>query len=479
MTDAVTVRGESTRISGSTLWALLAGALAIPLATLALPLADPDTPWHILVGQRLWQTWEFVGPAPRPGLLSGDYVYHQWLPQLAAAGAYAVWGLPGVALLAHVGRVAVLAAVYRLGRSHGSPAAACITVALSVVALAGAFTARPQLAALLLLAGSVYGWRATARDGRTRWWLVLVSWVWACSHGTWVVGLAVGGLAVAARWWVDRPTVPRGPALVLAASGLAGLATPLGLTLVSAVESIREVAWFADEWRAPTLADPPFIAFLLMVAGVVLGWAGHRRRPPLFDTLSVLLSVGMAVSSYRGVALGAVIIGPVLAGALTSHRGSGPHPRPAIIARSRLGRAESARLALPIILSVVLAASVAPVSAATPGNAHDAFSGSLRALPVGSVVLNDVALGGWLLWSYPNVVPVVDTRLEAYGSDYLRTVVAAYHVQPGWEVLVERTAARAAVLKSDSPLATALVSTRGWTRVGVDGGFVLLLAPTG
>ena len=63
-----------------------------------------------------------------------------------------------------------------------------------------------QLAALLLLAGSVYGWRATARDGRTRWWLVLVSWVWACSHGTWVVGLAVGGLAVAeAIGGVRRP----------------------------------------------------------------------------------------------------------------------------------------------------------------------------------------------------------------------------------------------------------------------------------
>lgn len=485
MPDKSEVRGlrvgstESTRLSGSALWAVLAGALAIPLATAALPLTDPDTLWHILVGQRLWQTWQFVGPAPRPGLLSGDYVYHQWLPQLAAAGAYAAWGLPGVALLAHVVRVAVLAAVYRLARSHGSPAAAAITVVLSVVALAGAFTARPQLAALLLLAGSVYGWRSTVRDGRFRWWLALMSWVWACSHGTWVVGLAVGALAVAARWWTHRPTVPRGPLALLAACGLAGFATPLGFTIVGAFDSVRAVAWFADEWRPPTLADPPFVAFLVILAAILVGWVAQRRRPSVFDTLSALFAFGLAMSSYRGVALGAVIDGPVLAGALTVDRSAGRARWPAPARHTRLGRAESVLLALPVMLSVILAASVAPQTAASPANAHDAFSDSLRSLPVGSVVLNDVALGGWLLWTYPNVVPVVDTRLETYGPEYLRTVVAAYQVQPGWESLVDRTGARAAILPADSPLATALVITRGWTTAGDDEGFVLLLAPTG
>jgi len=178
------------------------GAPAIGLIGLAvgsgtLPIGDADTLWHVQLGQRLWQTWQFVGPAPRPGLLSGDYVYTQWLPELVASGAYAVWGLPGVAVLAQLVRLGLVAALYLVARREGGPLASALAAFLALAAALGALTARPQLLGVLLLAVAVGGWRASARDARARWWLVPLLWVWGASHGTWTVGVAVGAVALA------------------------------------------------------------------------------------------------------------------------------------------------------------------------------------------------------------------------------------------------------------------------------------------
>ena len=177
--------------------AVLAGLTGLVLVLGTLPLGDPDTLWHILLGQRLAQTWDFVGPAPRPGLLSGDYVYTQWLPELVAAAGYAVWGLPGVAVLAAFARLAFVAWLYRTARREAGPLASLVVLVLTLGATLGALSARPQLVGVLLLGVVATAWRATALDGRPRWWLVPVMWIWGASHGTWIVGVAVGALALA------------------------------------------------------------------------------------------------------------------------------------------------------------------------------------------------------------------------------------------------------------------------------------------
>ena len=51
---------------------------------------------------------------------------------------------------------------------------------------------RPQLVSIALAAVVTAAWLCSARDLRARWWLVPVTWVWACSHGLWFVGPLVG-----------------------------------------------------------------------------------------------------------------------------------------------------------------------------------------------------------------------------------------------------------------------------------------------
>ena len=47
---------------------------------------------------------------------------------------------------------------------------------------------RPQVISYLLVAVTVGAWLRTRDDGRLRWWLVPLAWVWAMLHGMWPIG---------------------------------------------------------------------------------------------------------------------------------------------------------------------------------------------------------------------------------------------------------------------------------------------------
>ncbi len=456
----------------------LTGLLGLALGWATLELGDPDTLWHVLLGQRLWQTWEFVGPAPRAGLLSGDYVYNQWLPELAAAAAHAAGGLPGVAILAHLGRTVLIATIYLIARREAGPLASAAVSLGFVVAALGAFTARPQLVAIVLLAVVVGAWRASERDGRARWWLIAVLLGWGTCHGSWVIGSCVGMGVAAIRLGRARHeglrSAMRSQSRLLTVAAVAAvvpLVSPLGTRVVQPFLSVREVAWFADEWRPAPWGSPPMVAFLLLVGLALAGWARRwlaRHEPPtIVDVLSVGAGLVLALPAARGVALGAVIVLPAAArawGGSMPKRPAGPAApvatRPDLALR-RPTRGEYAALLLPLVVGLGWAAVRAPSAAAEPANVPAAVSPALHRLPPGSVVFNDIALGGWLLWEHPQLVPVVDTRLESYGSAYLHDYVDTLNARGDWAGALHRIQARAALLTPGTPLATALRNA-GW-----------------
>ena len=51
---------------------------------------------------------------------------------------------------------------------------------------------RPQVLSYLLIALTVGAWLRTWDDGRLRWWLVPVTWLWAMLHGMWPIGIGLG-----------------------------------------------------------------------------------------------------------------------------------------------------------------------------------------------------------------------------------------------------------------------------------------------
>jgi hypothetical protein len=81
------------------------------------PLKDPDAYWHVVAGQHLEQTGQFVLDDPFGATTEKVWILNQWLPELLMHWAHRAYGLAGVAWLLCLGSllvgVAVLAACRR------------------------------------------------------------------------------------------------------------------------------------------------------------------------------------------------------------------------------------------------------------------------------------------------------------------------------------------------------------------------------
>jgi hypothetical protein len=91
------------------------------------------------------------------------------------------------------------------------------------------------------------------------------------------------------------------------------------------------------------------------------------------------------------------------------------------------------------------------------------------------VVFNSDLLGGWLMWTHPNLRQTSDTRAELYGPDRARAYLRIFDTAPGWPADFEALHPQAALVVDASPLARALAQA-GWQVRGRDAGY-LLLAP--
>ncbi len=113
------VADRSTRPGFSTpllLRQALPGALLLGLAVrLVVPIGDPDTFWHLRVGDDLRRTWSFRSPDPWSQFASRPWTLHEWLPELVASLVYQVGGF-------RPWRCCSLSGQWRRGRSSGGGA---------------------------------------------------------------------------------------------------------------------------------------------------------------------------------------------------------------------------------------------------------------------------------------------------------------------------------------------------------------------
>jgi hypothetical protein len=453
-------------------WLPLVVLSVLPLYVLVTgiqPISDPDPLWHVLLGRALWRTWQFQGPDPLGGLAPLPHVYHQWLPELGMAAADHVSGLAGVAWLAAAMYAGLLVALYALARVRGSTLAATLATVVALVGVGGSVSPRPQIVGFALLAVTLAAWMRTRSDSRIRWWLVPLTWVWACCHGTWVLGPALAllfavGLALDRR--VDRAGAARA-GLVALLSLVAGALTPVGPSLLLTPLAIRTVSPYIGEWQPAPLTNPALLAAVGMLLVVAIFWARSRRRVSATDLLLWLVALGSALLYARTIAVAAVIATPLVAGALQS-----------LLPERPATRRHEWTVLLVSTVAVLLAVGVAvPRTASSMAGVPDRLDSVLAGLPSGTRIFTVDSLGGWLWYAHANVVPTMDTRAEIYGAAYVDAYAHALNAYPGWRDTVGRSGARYALLASDGPLADALEHQSGWTPVGVDSGFVLLGAP--
>ena len=433
--------------------------------------SDPDAWWHLKTGAYLISHWRFNGPDPWVPFSSRPFVLTQWLPEVVAQKGYQMFGLPAVAWLRCAAMLALISALVWTARQAADTVPAIIAALAGLLGTGGSLSERPQLVSFVLFAVTVGAWWKTARDLRPRWWLVPLTFLWACSHGLWGVGVLIG-MVVIAGLALDHRLSRRDAATLLAVPALSVVAaalTPVGpRLLLTPFEVSSNASAFVAEWQPTNVRDLFAGVTLAMIALAILPWIRGIPPRPWWQIALAGAAVVFTLAMGRTVPLGAIIAVPLLAASLQELRG---HP-PAPLTR----RGTTAWVAL-VTAAAIVALPIAGAQAQQPGGWPLKLSRPLAAIPAKTVVLNDFAVGGWLLWAGPHLTPVVDLRSEIYSSAYLREYVRAQEVRPGWQQLLARTKPGYALLKADAPLALALQDRLRWTTVGRDAGYVLLKAP--
>lgn len=432
-------------------------------------ISDPDAFWHLRLGQDILDARSVSSVTESWSSLSSQpWVPTQWLTEVVLAVAEDTGGLPAVAWVFTVALLALALLVHRTARHAADAVPAAFTTGLTILAMSASLSPRPHMATYLLLCVTVLAWLRTIDDLRPRWWLVPVTWVWAMSHGMWFVGplvgiVAIGGLLLDRR--MDRRGVLKLAAVPVGSVVVAAL-TPVGPALLQAPFAVAGVGAFITEWQPPSFREPGPAVAALMVAAVVVSWSRSTRRVPWVEVALLLFSAAWIILATRTVALGAVVVSPLVAAALQGAL------RREVTAPTRAELRTLAGIAAGI---AAVALFVVPTTASQPGNVPSGLNGDLDALPAGSVVYNDYKIGGWLRWRHPDLEPVVDGMTEAYSVQHLQEFGRVQALARDWEDTFDDWGPSAALVLDGSPVAAALEEQRGWRPLASDDGYVLLV----
>ena len=453
----------------SPLWVRL-----VPLALVVLvacvrtlhPVDDPDTWWHLRAGDELRRDLVLVGSDPWSPFTSHEWIRHQWLGEVLMSWVHGLGGLPAVAWLVTAFAALTFVTSYVVARRGASVLVATSVALLAFVGTSMTLSARPQSLSLAFAVVAAAGWLATDRDHRAHWWLVPLTWLWACCHGFWFLAPALGvvtavGLALERA---PRAVVARAWAVTLACVGAAAL-TPVGPRVLAAPFEVSRITALIEEWQPPTVGMPAFLAVWAMAVLLLLLWS--VGDPPTWTEVGVLvLATYLLVSHGRTVALAAAMLVPVLARAL-----QGRIP----LVREAVGRLEVGVLVAAVLVGLGASWGLAGARAAEPQGFPTGLDRELSATAPGTVVCNDYDAGGWLWWAHPDLVPVIDGRTELYDAADVESY-ARFANGTGTDVQVRRFGCTAALVHPESASA-AVLRAEGWSAAATAEGWTLLTAP--
>ncbi|HJQ04324.1 MAG TPA: hypothetical protein VJ872_02690 [Nocardioides sp.] len=437
--------------------------MARVVVTYSGPLTNPDTYFHLRLGQEFAHGWAPWNPGHLDGFGTARWAPTQWLSQLGMYDAAHWFGLPGVAVLTTAAILAVLVSWYAAARRDADPLPAVLVTTLALIVASGSLSARPQVLSLLLATWTAMAWRRAADDGRIPWWLIPLGWLWAMLHGMWILG-GITSLVLAAGLVADRKVRPTALAVGVASMAVA-LITPAGPGLVAAVFSVNARSSHISEWATPDFTSIPGAVGAATLGLTVLALA-RGGRWSWYQLAVVGLSALFVLYSLRTLPIGVSIVLPVLAGALQSAIGS----------RVGVGRPERFFVGALCVATLAAVAAIAPHRAADPpAYTHD-FDDALASLAPGTPVLTEWGDGGPLLWTHPELDFPIHGYLDVYTDDQLSAYGDVFALQPGWDRTLSGLGIRHALLPTDEALTYALTQA-GWSVDATHDGRELLSAP--
>ena len=457
--------------------AILGLVAGIAVATSAKDaLRDVDLYWHLLAGAQLAQgtppsqlglTWSFA-PAALP------WTSTQWLSELALHQFHHVGGWTALVAF-RVVTTAIVVAILAWTTLRGRPAAAAaIPFATAAIAAAGTAQERPQQFTFIGAAalGGVM-WTALTQGRLPRWWLAApLTMLWANLHGGWVLAPAAMGLV-----WFGR-LLDRGPAdrvawraLGLGALlGACGLVSPAGLGNLTAVLRFSSAAEAISEWQRTVPLQDVGLCTLPMLVVLAVGWSRSSAVPRSEVVVSLALLL-FSWTAWRNTVPALLMLAPFAAGRLDA-------ALPGLRGRAEPRWSAPLGAALAVLVSALALLSLPGRDVLPRADYPLGLIGRIAELPPGQRVLNDYNVAGMVLYfGGPGTKVAVDGRSDRYGAQYINSLVKMTALRGDWQGLLAELRPTAALLEADSALAHVLVTERGWTSLGQESDFVLLVAP--
>ncbi len=462
--------------------ALLGLLLAVAAFVSArLNLGDPDTWWHLAVGDRILTTGTWPTTDPYSSTVAGqEWIAYEWLGEVLMAAVARAGAVPGLtALLVALSAVFLLLLFGYAFRRCGNSKAAFLATLLMVPLLVGggSFTLRPQLLGYSFLVVALIVLESFRRGHRqAAWWLPPLFLVWVNTHGTFVFGLlAIGvyGLAGLAefqcgsleskRWTLMErrrglaSILLLGGALMVTPYGARVAAYPLQMALLQPVNTGNIIEWlpmpFDLYWGK---------YFFALILGCLLLQLLDPLPHRLQEVALLVFSVYAACVHRRFLFLFVVVVTPLLARRLArwSSAYQREKDRPAVNAVLMLF------LASLVVLYFPSAEQQEEVVARRYPRDAVAY---LRQHPVGGRLLNEYAWGGYLIWNLPGQRVFIDGRADLYEyAGVLNDYLDMARLEPNTAFLLRKYQVGTCLLPREHALATYLEARPDWRLVYSD-----------
>jgi hypothetical protein len=414
---------------------------------------DPGLGWHLrtpdFILEHGWPTADpFSGPK------NGSYwLANQWLGDLPLWLGWKAAGMNGVVAVT----IAFLLLGYRLlygfmradGLSWAAAASWTLTAAIASFCV---WVARPNLitfVSVTIVARVLALYHEDRLSSRRLLWLVPLFLAWANSHGGFVVGLVMIGLAAGIELLVafgQSELLERNAAMLrFRALGRVGIAcilatfiNPYGWKIYPWVFSLLGDKYFMNlnqEWLSPDFHMSGWIRVAAYIVLFPAVFAVSRYRPKLTVLALSLFWLYLALKSQRYAGLWVVVTTPLMARA-------GAQIDWLNVRITRLEQDEFFRVRsggwigyVVIVAGLALwAGSGQPLDHNKSIYPCEGLRELLHSRQPGEVVLNDPDFGGFLtLYSWPDLDVWIDDRNEVHGRDWYERYFALEHTKPGWE----------------------------------------------
>jgi len=446
-----------------------------------------DTGFHIQTGALILKT----GAIPSQNTFSwispdSPWYLHQWAPATLFYVVFAAWGLTALIAFKALLASAIFMVTWMAARREAPdrPYLPFWTVTGGLLAARCRFFIRPLLFSALLLALLIYIHRRFRGNRRWEWiGLPVLMTVWSNTHAGVLYGFAFLCATAAAPWLTalaprfrskisanDLFQLPIGIAVSLATSAVSlQLINPLGVMAV-----LRSVLYAADPfWRDVAVElGPPTGIGMFVVAGTVMAvlllQATRIRRIDLSVFLPFAGFAFLAFRSQRALLAFTLVTVPYVTGLLASIRIPSP----------RRGAATNA-CALAVAWVSLFACLILPdrLFVYGPGLFRNFYPMSVFRFMNDNVprqnIYNGMVHGGPILWwLYPEFRPFIDSRGDAYTTEFWRdTYYMIRDVKPGWQEYLSRNrigVALVADMHGHAPLAERLYEDADWALVSFD-----------